>query len=90
MKIIYAKSAAKAIEKLDKTTKQRIRAAILGLTQKPPQGDIKPLQGFQDGRCRLRVGGYRIIYKFSLDGQIEILYILDVGPRGDIYKTGRY
>lgn len=86
LEIIYSKSAVKAINGMDKATKQRIKAGILGLTQKPPQGDIKPLQGFHDGRCRLRVGGYRIIYKFGLDNRVEILYILDIGPRGDIYK----
>lgn len=86
LEIIYSKSAVKAINGMDKATKQRIKAGILGLTQKPPQGDIKPLQGFHDGRYRLRVGGYRIIYKFGLDNRVEILYILDIGPRGDIYK----
>lgn len=86
MEIIYSKAAAKAINGMDKATKERIRAGILGLTQKPPQGDIRPLQGFRDGRCRLRVGGYRIVYKFGVDGQVEILYIINIGPRGDIYK----
>lgn len=86
MEIRYSKAAAKAISSMDKATKERIRAGILGLTQKPPQGDIKPLQGYRDGRQRLRVGGYRIIYKFGVDGQVEILYIINIGPRGDIYK----
>lgn len=86
MEIRYSKAAAKAINGMDKATKERIRVGILGLTQKPPQGDIKPLHGYRDGRCRLRVGGYRIIYKFGVDGQVEILYIINIGPRGDIYK----
>lgn len=86
MEIRYSKAAVKAINGMDKATKERIRVGILGLTQKPPQGDIKPLQGYHDGRCRLRVGGYRIVYKFGVDGQVEILYIINIGPRGDIYK----
>lgn len=86
MEIIYSKAAVKAINGMDKATKQRIKAGILGLTQKPPQGDIKPMQGYHDGRYRLRVGGYRIVYKFGVDGQVEILYIISIGPRGDIYK----
>ena len=49
MEIRYAKSAAKALERLDKGTKARIRAGIEGLTQKPPQGDIKPCGAIQTG-----------------------------------------
>ena len=86
MEIRYSKAAAKAIESMDRPTKQRIRAGILGLTQKPPQGDIRPMQGYSDGRLRLRIGKYRVIYKYGLEMQLEILYIIDVGSRGDIYK----
>lgn len=86
MEIRYSKAATKAIEALDRPTKQRIRAGILGLTQKPPQGDIRPMQGYSDGRLRLRIGKYRVIYKYGLEMQLEILYIIDVGSRGDIYK----
>jgi len=84
--IKYAHTAKKAIEMLDSQIKSRIKTAILGLTEKPPKGDIKPMQGCKDGRLRLRVGGYRVIYKYLLDGTLEILYIMNVGARGDIYK----
>lgn len=71
---------------LDRPTKQRIKKAIEGLTEQPPKGDIKLLQGFTDGRKRLRVGKYRIIYNYLPNGEIEILYIINVDSRGDIYK----
>lgn len=86
MEISYSKSAVKAINGLDRPTKQRIRDGILGLTKKPPEGDIRPLQGYNDGRQRLRVGKYRVIFKFDLESEIQILYIMNVGSRGDIYK----
>lgn len=86
MKIEYAKNAVKYIESLDKPTKQRIKAGIEGLTGNPPKGDIKTLQGYSDGRKRLRIGKYRIIYNYRQDGIIEILYIMNVDTRGDIYK----
>ncbi len=86
MEIRYSKAATKAIEAMDRPTKQRIRAGILGLTQKPPQGDIRLMQGYSDGRHRLRIGKYRVIYKYGLEMQLEILYIMNVGSRGDIYK----
>lgn len=86
MRIEYAKSAVKYIESLDRPTKQRIKAGIEGLAETPPKGDIKTLQGYSDGRKRLRIGKYRIIYNYKQDGGIEILYIMNVDTRGDIYK----
>jgi mRNA interferase RelE/StbE len=86
MRIEYSKQASKYISALDRPTKQRIKAGIEGLTEEPPKGDIKTLQGYTDGRKRLRVGKYRIIYNYLPDGEIIILYIMNVETRGDIYK----
>ena len=86
IEVRYTKAAEKAINAMDRATKDRIHEGILGLMQKPPKGNITPLQGYNDGRCRLRIGKYRIIYRFGLEMEIEILYILKIGSRGDIYK----
>ena len=86
MKIKYSKDALKFMAKLDKKSVDRIKAAVQGLTKKPPVGDIKPMQGYSDNRKRLRVGGWRIIYKYGTDGKIEVLFVIDIGNRGDIYK----
>lgn len=86
MRIEYSKRAAKYINSLDRPSKQRIKKAIEGLTEQPPKGDIRILQGFLDGRKRLRVGKYRIIYNYLPSGEVEILYIVNVDSRGDIYK----
>ena len=67
-------------------TVERIRQAISKLTLNPPEGDIAPLQGYSDNRKRLRVGSWRIIFKYTIENQIEILLIIDIGNRGDIYK----
>ena len=55
-------------------------------SDKPPLGDIKTMQGDTDGRQRLRVGKYRIIYRYGFEMELEILHIMDIGSRGDIYK----
>ncbi|MBQ7870905.1 MAG: type II toxin-antitoxin system RelE/ParE family toxin [Oscillospiraceae bacterium] len=86
MIIRYSRDALKFLAKLDKKSVARIREAIKGLTFKPPVGDIKLMQGFTDERKRLRVGSWRIIYKYEAEQQIEILFIIDIGNRGDIYK----
>ena len=62
MEIEYTKQAVKYIKSLDKPTRKRIKTGIEGLMENPPKGDIKRLQGYTDGRKRLRVGKYRIIY----------------------------
>ena len=86
MQVQYSKKAAKYISGLDRITKQRLKIAIEGLTENPPKGDIKLLQGYSDGRKRLRVGKYRIIYNYISEEKIEILFIMNVDSRGDIYK----
>ena len=86
MVIKYSKDSLKFLSKLDKKSVTRIREAISKLTLDPPEGDIKTMQGFSDGRMRLRVGSWRIIYKYGIDGDLEILYVINIGNRGDVYK----
>lgn len=86
MPIEYSKSAAKTLQKMDKALRQRIHHAIIGLTKTPPEGDIKPMQGYRDGRFRLRVGGYRVVYRYDDRGNMIVLFIIDIGSRGDVYK----
>ncbi len=86
MLIKYSKSSLRFLSGLDKKSVTRIRIAINGLTENPPVGDIKPMQGYSDGRKHLRVGSWRVIYKYGADGEIDILFVMDIGNRGDIYK----
>jgi len=80
--IVYSKQAAKSLERMDAATRQRVRQGIEGI----PNGDIKPLQGYSDGRQRLRIGKYRIVFNYvTVDGKTA-LYIMAIDSRGDIYK----
>lgn len=85
MKIRYSKKSLKFLAKQDAAAVRRIRSAIEKLTHTPPEGDIKPLQG-SDGKMRLRVGSFRVIYWYSVENGLEILMIDEIGNRGDIYK----
>lgn len=85
MDIKYSKQASKDIKKLPKSVAPLIKEAIEGLTKIPPKGDIKTIQGCSDGRKRLRVGKYRIIYQYRDDGNIYV-WVIEIGTRGDIYK----
>lgn len=86
MKTEYSKEALKFLAKIPKKITENIREAIKGLALTPPKGDIKIMQGYNDGRMRLRVGKYRVIYRYDVDNSLKILYIIDIGSRGDIYK----
>lgn len=86
MIIKYSKDSLKFLSKLDKKSVIRIREAIAKLTLDPPEGDIKLMQGYDDNRKRLRVGSWRVIYKYGSENSVEILFIIDIGNRGDIYK----
>lgn len=85
MEIRYSKQAQKDIRKLPKDVARLVKQAIEGLIENPPKGDIKTMQGYSDGRKRLRVGKYRVVYQYINDGSIYV-WIIEVGSRGDIYK----
>ena len=78
--IIIKKKAKKFIDKLPINDRKRIALAIKHL---PNGEDIKKLKG-HDELFRLRVGEYRVIY--SVDNGKLIVYVVDIGNRGDIYK----
>ena len=81
-KIIVKKKAKKFIDKLPKNDRKRI---VTEIKQLPNGEDIKKLKGENNkGLFRLRVGDYRIIY--SVDNGELIIYVIDAGNRGDIYK----
>ena len=78
MDIQYSRKSVKAINGVDKPTKERIKQAIDGL----PAGDVKALQG-SPGSYRLRVGDWRIIFSYPDDNTI---LIEKIAPRGQVYK----
>ena len=81
MKSVLSKVAGKALHGFDAPTRMRIRIAIEAI----PNGDIKMLQG-QDGLFRLRVGKYRVLFTYMKRDETDVVAILDIGSRGDIYK----
>ena len=81
MDVKFHRKAVKFINSLPNHEKSRIKVAIENLLVNPSACDIKVLQGYDD-LYRLRVGNYRIIY--TKDN--TILYIANIGNRGDIYK----
>ena len=80
--ITYRPKANRTLRRLDKKTANRIMGAINKLAENPARTDldIRPLKG--RAGYRLRVGDWRVIY--TADG--NIIAILHIGSRGDVYK----
>lgn len=79
----FSKKAEKAYKKLPGNIKFRIDQKISYLRTSPRGNDTKKLAGHANS-YRTRVGSYRIVYEIE-DGKL-LVWILDVGPRGAIYK----
>lgn len=78
--IVIERKALKFIKKQSTGEQKRLLSAIYKL---PDLGDRKRLKTAAE-LYRLRVGDYRVIY--TLDHGRLIVFVIDVGPRGDIYK----
>lgn len=75
--------AERDLKQLPTRDQARVRAALDGLTTRPPTGDIRKLQGIE-GEWRLRVGNWRVRFRLSNDQQsVDVLRIL---PRGRAYR----
>jgi len=80
----FHRNAAKAYQRLPKAVKQRIDEAIETLRTNPFYGkDICKLSGKLEGLYRLRVGGYRVIYRILEEQRLVIVEA--VGTRGEVY-----
>ena len=80
-RIVIEKPALKFLLKQQLSQRERILRAINRL---PQEGDIKPMAGYQN-LYRLRVGVYRALY--SIENDVLIVRVLQIGNRGDVYKS---
>lgn len=82
-KIIYRKSALKALSKMPRKIAEKFTGSLVLLSDNKEEGlDIKKLEG-REG-FRLRIGGYRAIYRRLND--VMVIDVINAGIRGDIYK----
>ena len=82
MRITFSSRAKKALERLDKITKKRIKQGICSL----PEGDVKRLQGSEE-LYRLRIGGWRVLFSYATtDIASDTILIEKISSRGEAYK----
>lgn len=80
--IIFARLAKKDLNKIARSYKPQILAALFDLKENPHLG--KPLKGKFKGFYSLRVWPYRIIYK--IEKKRLVILIVRIGHRQGIYK----
>jgi len=81
MLVLLRPIAAKYFGRLSATDKDRFRAAFIDLSKEPPEGDIRPFVG-QPGYYRLRVGGYRALFRI----EDNTIFVTNIDPRGQVYR----
>ncbi len=81
-KILYTKTAAKDIQKLDTVVKKRLKNK-LETYMKDPLFYAKKLTDFSLGTYRWRTGNYRIIFDIDANN----IVILRVRHRREIYRN---
>jgi len=80
--IFYTKAATRALLRMPSPTAQTIKSKIEAYAADPASlaNNVKALKG--RAGIRLRVGDWRVI----MDDQGNVLDVLEIGPRGSIYK----
>lgn len=79
--LLYTKTAARDIQKLDNVTKKRLKKKLEEYA-KDPLNYAKKLADPKLGTYRWRIGNYRVVF----DVERENIVILRVGHRREIYR----
>lgn len=72
MRVLLAAQVVAFVRRLPPEPKARLRQALRDLAKE--RGDIKALEAPLDGYCRLRVGGYRIVFSYGPRRTIECIF----------------
>ncbi len=85
-RIEYLRSVRKAVEQLDPSECQRIRAFLEErvATLDDPRTLAKPLKGADGSLWRYRVGAYRIVCEIQDDAVVVL--VVRVGHRKEVYR----
>jgi mRNA interferase RelE/StbE len=86
IKIEAKKRVLKTLRDLDRDRKNRIKEALLILSNDPlpfKKLDVIKLKGYEN-TYRIRIGGLRIVYEVNWDEKKIIIHF--IGPREKAYK----
>jgi mRNA interferase RelE/StbE len=77
----FTPEARARLRAIDRSVALRILESIAHFGE-TGSGDIEPMRGEWQGCYRLRIGEYRVIFRYIEDG----VEILTVGHRSDVYR----
>lgn len=83
-RVIVMKQPQKALRRMPKNLRERIREIIWTLAENPYPSGYKKLVGFKNN-YRIRVGDWRIVYTIEND-QLLVL-VIRIAPRGEAYQN---
>jgi len=86
-KVFYTEKARQDLRDLEIKLAQRIIKKINFFSKQPkPLNFAKKLIGTSIGQYRFRIGDYRALFDIDKKGQIQILMILRIKHRKDVYN----
>lgn len=80
----FAPSALKTLRELPKELRTTLGGTINGLQETPRAPGVETLEAHSPKRFRFRKGDYRIL--FEIDDAQQVITILKVGDRKEIYR----
>ena len=80
--VLFSRSAAKFIKRLNDHTKDKVREAVEKLRENPFPIPYKKIKGMRN-TYRIRMGNYRILYE--VHDNLNQIWILKVGKRENVY-----
>jgi mRNA interferase RelE/StbE len=81
--IEFKRSAAKALEKIPRSDRRKIRDRIDSLAENPPDPVTTKMKG-DNPFHKVRVGDYRIVYE--IQESLLVILVLKIGHRKNVYK----
>lgn len=72
MRVELAQQVVDFVRRLPPEPKRRLRLALRDLAR--GRGDIKRLEGPLDGYCRLRIGGYRVVFAYGPRDTVQCVF----------------
>ncbi len=82
-RVEFKRSAAKALKKVPKPDRRRIRNQIDTLMESVPDPEVTKMKG-NNPFHRIRVGDYRIVYE--MDEEKSVILVLKIGHRKEVYR----
>jgi mRNA interferase RelE/StbE len=81
--IEFKRSAAKALKKIPRSDRKKIRDRIDSLAEELPDPVTTKMKG-ENPFHKVRVGDYRIVYE--IQESLLVILVLKIGHRKDVYR----